>query len=299
MPNFEKKQEVIQEIRDKVTKSVSMVLVDARGLTVLQDTKLRKILREAGVDYKVYKNTMINFAIKDTDSEGLAPYLEGPTTVAFSYDEATKAANLINKQLKDMPNLEFKAGVVEGVLYDAQGMIAIADIPSREVLLSRLLGSLKSPVSSFARVLNALAEEMDKNPNIGAAAEATVAAETPEVAEAAETPEAPEAVETAETIEAPETAEMTEAPEASETAEATETVEAPEAIEAVETPEAPEAVEAVETPEAPEAVEAVETPEAPEAVEAAETPEEAEAVEAAEAPETPEAAETPEPEETV
>ena len=161
MPNISQKQEVVQEIRDKVEKSKSMVLVDARGLTVLQDTALRKVLREAGVDYKVYKNTMINFAIKDTDCEALAPYLEGPTSVAFSYDEATKAANLINKQLKDMPNLEFKAGVVEGTLYDAAGMVIVADIPSKEVLLSRLLGSLQSPLSSFARVLNALAEEKD------------------------------------------------------------------------------------------------------------------------------------------
>jgi len=162
MPNtakVEQKQAVVQEIREKVTKAKSVVLVDSRGLTVSQDTKLRKALREAGIDYKVYKNTMVNFAIKDTDSEALAPYLEGPTAVAFSYEEATLAASIINKQIKDMPNLEFKAGTVEGTLYDAEGMVKIADIPSREVLLSRLLGSLKSPVSSFARVLNALAEE--------------------------------------------------------------------------------------------------------------------------------------------
>jgi len=185
MPNLAKKQEVISEIRDKVVKSKSMVLVDSRGLTVLQDTKLRKILREAGVDYKVYKNTMINFAIKDTDSEGLAPYLEGPTAVAFSYDEATIAANLINKQLKDMPNLEFKAGVVEGIVYDAKGMIAVADIPSREVLLSRLLGSLQSPIASFARVLNALAEEKESG-GASAAAETEAAAPVEEAAPVAE-----------------------------------------------------------------------------------------------------------------
>ena len=258
MPNFEKKQEVIQEIRDKVTKSASMVLVDARGLTVLQDTKLRKILREAGVDYKVYKNTMINFAIKDTDSEGLAPYLEGPSAVAFSYDEATKAANLINKQLKDMPNLEFKAGVVEGVLYDAQGMITIADIPSREVLLSRLLGSLKSPVSSFARVLNALAEEMDKNPDLGAAtAEAT---EAPEAAVTPEAAEAPEAAATPEASEAPEAAvtpEASEAPEVAVTPEAEATPEEAETVEAAETPEAEAAAETTETAAAPESEETV------------------------------------------
>ena len=215
MPNIEKKQEVVQEIREKVTKAKSVVLINARGLTVQQDTKLRKILREAGVDYKVYKNTMVNFAIQGTESEALAPYLEGPTAVAFSYDEATKAANLINKQLKEMPKLEFKAGIVEGTLYDAQGMIIIADIPSKDVLLSRFLGSLQSPIASFARVLNALAEEKDGSG--GKAAEAT--------AEAADTaPEAP-----------------AEAPEASAEAPAEAAPEAPAEAAAEAAPEAPEA----------------------------------------------------------
>lgn len=159
MPNIEKKQEIVQEIRGKISKAKSMVLLDARGLTVLQDTKLRKILREAGVDYKVYKNTIINFAIQDTDCAGLAPFLSGPTAVAFSYDEATKAANLVSKQLKEMPKLEFKAGIIDGIVYDAQGMTIIADIPSREVLIGRLLGSFKSPVSTFARLINAIAEK--------------------------------------------------------------------------------------------------------------------------------------------
>jgi len=215
MPNLAKKQEVISEIRDKVTKAKSMVLVDARGLTVLQDTALRKVLREAGVDYKVYKNTMINFAIKDTDSEGLSSYLEGPTAVAFSYEDATIAANVINKQLKDMPNLEFKAGVVEGIVYDAKGMIAIADIPSRDVLLSRLLGSLQSPMASFARVINALAEEKEKG---GGAAAEPVAEEAPVTEAPAEAaPLAEEApAEAAEPVEETPAPAATEAPAAEE-----------------------------------------------------------------------------------
>jgi len=218
MPDFAKKQEVISEIRDKVVKAKSVVLVDSRGLTVLQDTKLRKVLREAGIDYKVYKNTMVSFAIKDTDSEGLAPYLEGPTAVAFSYDEATKAANLINKQFKEMPNLEFKAGVVEGIVYDAQGMIAIADIPSREVLLSRLLGSLQSPISSFARVLNALAEEKAAggSDNEAEVVEAAAPAETVAAAEASEPAEEASPVEAAEPVEEAAPAEATEPEESTE-----------------------------------------------------------------------------------
>ena len=275
MPNIAKKQKVVQEIHDKVVNAKSVVLVDSRGLTVLQDTQLRRVLREAGIDYKVYKNTMINFAIKDTHSEGLSPYLEGPTAVAFSYDEATKAANLINKQLKDMPNLEFKAGVVEGVLYDAKGMIAVADIPSREVLLSRLLGSLQSPVSSFARVLNALAEEKEKDsddakstgsaePAASAAPEEVPVVKAPEAAPVAE--EAPEAVPAPEAAE--EAPEATPAPEAAE--EAPEATPAPEV--AKEASEAtPVAEEAEKTPEAVPAPEAAEeTPEATPVAEAAE-----------------------------
>jgi len=159
MAKVEAKQAVVNEIKEKLDKAVSIVLVDSRGLTVAEDTDLRKQLREAGVDYKVYKNTMINFAIKDTQFEGLHEFLEGPTAVVFSYDEATKGASIIKKVSETAKNLEFKAGVVEGIVYDADGIKAIADIPSREVLLSKLLGSFKSPISSFARVISQVAEK--------------------------------------------------------------------------------------------------------------------------------------------
>jgi len=166
MTNLEKNREakhvVVNEIKEKIAKTKSIVLVDARGLTVAQDTTLRKSLRKAGgVDYKVYKNTMINFAIAGTPFEGLKEYLHGPTAVAFSYDDATTAAATISKQLKNMPNLEFKASAIDGEIYDANKTKAIAEIPSKEVLISRLLGSFKSPMASFARVINAIAE--DKN----------------------------------------------------------------------------------------------------------------------------------------
>ncbi len=108
---------------------------------------------------KYTKNTMVRFAIKDTQFEGLEPYLEGPSTFAFSYEDATAAASILSKTAKEVKVLEFKAGVVEGITYDAEGMKAIAEIPSREVLLSKLLGSFKSPVSSFARVIKQIAEK--------------------------------------------------------------------------------------------------------------------------------------------
>lgn len=161
MAKVEQKQVIVNEIKDKLEKATSVVLVDARGLTVEQDTELRKNLRQAGVEYKVYKNTMINFAIQDTQFSGLGEFLSGPTAVAFSYEDATVAASTINAQLKSMDKLEFKAGVVEGVVYDAAGIKAVASIPSREVLLSRLLGSFKSPISSFARVIDQIAKKGD------------------------------------------------------------------------------------------------------------------------------------------
>lgn len=159
MAKVEQKKVIVDEIKQKLEKASSVVVVNARGLTVEQDTILRKSLREAGVDYKVYKNTMVRFAIKDTQFEGLEPYLEGPSTFAFSYEDATAAAAILSKTAKDIKVLEFKAGVVEGITYDAEGMKAIAEIPSREVLLSKLLGSFKSPVSSFARVIKQIAEK--------------------------------------------------------------------------------------------------------------------------------------------
>lgn len=159
MAKVEQKQVIVNSIKEKLEKATSAVLVDARGLTVEQDTRLRKALREANVDYKVYKNTMMRFAIKGTEFESLSEYLEGPSTLALCYEDPTVAANILNKFRKEATALEFKAGIIEGTCYDAKGMEVIADIPSREVLISKLLGSFKSPMSSFARVINAIAEK--------------------------------------------------------------------------------------------------------------------------------------------
>ena len=159
MAKIEQKQVVVSEIKEKLERASSAVLVDARGLTVEQDTVLRKQLREAGVDYKVYKNTMMNFAVQGTQFEGLKDYFEGPSAIAICYEDPTAAASILNKFKKDAKALEFKAGVIEGTCYDAKGMEAVADIPSREVLISKLLGSFKSPMGSFARVIKAIAEQ--------------------------------------------------------------------------------------------------------------------------------------------
>ena len=159
MAKVEIKQPIVEEISEAIKDAQSVVLVDYRGLTVAQDTQLRKELREAGVVYKVYKNTMMNFAFKGTDFEALAPFLEGPSAAAISKTDATAPARVIAKFAKTAKDLEIKAGVVEGQFYDAKGMEAIANIPSREELLSKLLGSIQSPITNFARCMNQLAEK--------------------------------------------------------------------------------------------------------------------------------------------
>lgn len=178
MAKVELKKPVVEEISAKITDAQAVVLVDHRGLTVEEDTILRKQLREAGVSYKVYKNTMMNFAFKGTDCEGLSKYLEGPSAMAVSATDATAPARVLCKFAKNAPALEIKGGVVDGVVYDAKGIAQLADIPSKEELLSRLLGSMKSPISNLARVLNQIAEKGGAgNCEAAPAAEETPAAE--------------------------------------------------------------------------------------------------------------------------
>lgn len=159
MAKVELKKPIVDEIAAAVKDAQSVVLVDYRGLTVEQDTQLRKTLREAGITYKVYKNTMMNFAFKGTDCEALLPYLEGPSAVAISTEDATAPARVLCKFAKTADALEVKGGIVEGVAYDAKGIENISKIPSREELLSKLLGSIQSPITNFARVMNQLAEK--------------------------------------------------------------------------------------------------------------------------------------------
>ena len=159
MAKIELKQPVVQEITDLLNGAATAVVVDYRGLTVEQDTRLRKALREAGVTHKAYKNTMIRLATKGTEFEALDPDLEGPTALAVSKDDATAAARVLFNFAKTADKLELKAGIVEGVYYDTNGIKAIAAIPSKEELLGRLLGSMQSPITNFARVLNQIAEK--------------------------------------------------------------------------------------------------------------------------------------------
>lgn len=184
MAKVEMKKPVVEEISAGIKNAQSVVLVDYRGLTVEQDTRLRKALREAGISYKVYKNTMMNFAFKGTDCEALVPYLEGPSAMAYSDTDATAPARVLAQFAKTADKLEMKAGIVEGTLFDAKGMAAIASIPSREELLSRLLGSMMSPITNFARVMNQLAEKGGASACEASEAKAAEAEEAAPVTEA-------------------------------------------------------------------------------------------------------------------
>ena len=163
MAKVELKQPVVQAIAEDIKDAASVVLVDYRGLTVAEDTALRKQLREAGVIYKVCKNTMMKRAFEGTDFAALDEHLEGPSAIAISKDDATAPARIIAKFAKTAPKLEMVSGVVEGNYYDKAGMEALANVPSREELLGKLLGSIQSPITNFARVLNQIAEKQGES----------------------------------------------------------------------------------------------------------------------------------------
>ncbi|SHN58796.1 large subunit ribosomal protein L10 [Butyrivibrio hungatei DSM 14810] len=190
MAKVELKKPVVDEISEKIKDAQAVVLVDHRGLTVAQDTELRKKLRAEGVTYKVYKNTMMNFAFKGTDFEQLKDLLNGPSAMAVSTTDPAAPARVLYEFAKTAKALEIKGGVIEGKYYDADAMTEIAAIPSKEVLLSKLLGSMQSPITNFARVIKQIAE---KNGEAAPAAEETPAdtAEAPATEEvAAEAPAA-------------------------------------------------------------------------------------------------------------
>ncbi len=157
----QQKQVIIDEIRSKLENAQSAVVIDYMGINVAEADAMRKTLREANVDYTVYKNTLIKRAIEGTDYAPLAEVLDGPTALAVSSEDATAPARTINELIKKYKKMEFKAGVVEGTYYDKAGIEQIADIPSREVLIAKFMGSIQSPVSKFVRTLAAIAEEKE------------------------------------------------------------------------------------------------------------------------------------------
>ena len=149
------KQALVAELKEKLTGAKGAVLVNYRGLTVAQDTKLRRQLREAGVDYRVVKNTMTRIAAQEAGLEGLDAYLEGPTAMAISTTDPVAPAKIITDFVKEhkLQVLEVKAGLVEGNVIDENGVKALASLPSREVLIAKMLGSMQSPITGLVNVL--------------------------------------------------------------------------------------------------------------------------------------------------
>ena len=158
----EAKQAVVQEIADKFKSAASVVVVDYRGLTVAQVTELRKQLREAGVELKVYKNTLVRRATTEVGHEELNEVLTGPNAIAFSAEDVVAPARIINKFAKENEQLEIKAGLIEGAYASVEEIKALAELPSREGLLSMLLSVLQAPIRNLALVTKAVAEQKEE-----------------------------------------------------------------------------------------------------------------------------------------
>lgn len=156
MLNLEAKKQVVEEIKERFQKMQSAVLTDYRGLNVAEVTELRTKLREAGVEFKVLKNTLTKIAADEVGLEGLDPYLEGPTAIAFGIEDVVAPAKVLSDFAKTHKALEIKAGILEKKVIDFDGVKALADLPSREVLLAKVLGSMQAPMYGFAGSLQGL-----------------------------------------------------------------------------------------------------------------------------------------------
>jgi large subunit ribosomal protein L10 len=158
MPIRSEKELTVAQVKVALQNAKSVVLADNKGLSVAQSTKLRKELREAGVDLKVAKNTLVRIAARDLGIEGLDQYLHGTTTLAFSNaEEATAAKKIREFFAKDKaPKFVVKAGILEGKVIDAEGVKSLADLPSREVLLAQILAGIQAPLQGVVGAVNGL-----------------------------------------------------------------------------------------------------------------------------------------------
>ncbi len=159
---IEQKKQIVEEIAGKMKASVSTVIVDYRGLNVAEVTELRKQLREAGVEYKVYKNSMARRAAEEAGLAELNEQLVGPNAIAFSTEDVVAPAKILNDFAKDHDALEIKAGVIEGNIATVEEIKALASLPSREGLLSMLLSVLQAPMRNFALATKAVADQKEE-----------------------------------------------------------------------------------------------------------------------------------------
>lgn len=158
---LEKKQQVVAELSEQLKNSVAGVLVSYKGITVADDTKLRRELREAGVNYKVIKNTLIKRAADDAGLEGLDPVLEGTTALATSDSDYVAAAKVLVKYAEASKTFEVKSGFMDGAVISVDEINRLAKIPSKEILLAQVLGGFLAPISSLAIVLNQIKEKKE------------------------------------------------------------------------------------------------------------------------------------------
>ena len=155
--NKESKQQVVAELHDKLQRAKAVFLADFRGMNVEKATELRNELRKAAVEYKVVKNTLLELASRETDKESLQPHFAGPTAIALSYDDPVAAAKVLSKFAKEQQaTFKLKAGVLTGKPITVPDIQALADLPSREVLLAKLLGTIQAPTANFVGVLAAV-----------------------------------------------------------------------------------------------------------------------------------------------
>ncbi len=161
MGNREEKGQVVQELAAKLRANRGAVFIDYRGISVAKDTELRSKLRKAGIEYRVVKNTLFLRAAKEVGTAGLERYLEGPTAVALSADSVAPA-RVLTEWIKANKMLEVKGGIYEGRAFDPAGVAAIAALPTREVMLSSVLGTLLAPLSAFAGVIDAIRRQKEE-----------------------------------------------------------------------------------------------------------------------------------------
>lgn len=151
---LELKKQIVEEIKSKITSSKSLVLVDYMGLTVKEDTDLRNEYRKNGCDYQVLKNRLVYKAFHDLGYTEFDDALNGPTAIAFANEDAVAPAKIATTKAKDLKKTKIKCGMVGGKFIDANGVQALATLPSREVIIATLLGTMQAPISGLARVLN-------------------------------------------------------------------------------------------------------------------------------------------------
>ena len=162
--SIESKKVIVAGIAEKINRAQSMILIDYRGITVADDTALRAKYRKENVEYTVLKNTMIAKAAKELGIEGLDQYLEGPTAVAFGYDDPVAPARIAAEYIKSAKKTSFKCGLVDRKVLDADSVTALSELPSKETLIARIMGSLNAPISKFVYCIEAIRKQQAGEP---------------------------------------------------------------------------------------------------------------------------------------